>query len=232
MSRAPRGSISETAAPERPLAGSRSPALETMSRHAGTDEAQEEDQQHELQAPLDGGPPRRAPGRRTSAVTRGCSESASARMPPTHISHTSSSRAISSVHGEGSWSRWRPTTWSPTTAASAATSSALAASRAAAIKRAPPAATGRRRARGPASRHSASAGPRKAPRSTSRIVMPSAARRSIAARSSGSTRSRWRRAASSAAASSLGRRPGGRRREPHRRGPEARARPRCAPCGP
>ncbi len=73
--------------------------------------------------------PRRAGARRsrrTSAVTRGCWPWRSAAMPPTHISQTSSSRAISSVHGIGWWNRWRPTTCRPTTSACAATSTAMA----------------------------------------------------------------------------------------------------------
>ena len=117
------------AAPERPLAGSRSPALES-GEPPGRDDAGG-GRTRAARAAGRARPPLAASGvsSRTSAVTRGCSESCSARMPPTHISHTSSSRAISSVQGQGVWSRWRPTTCRPTTAACAATRSAIAHSR-------------------------------------------------------------------------------------------------------
>ena len=174
---------------------------------------------------------------RTSAVTRGCSESARARMPPTHISHTSSSRAISSVHGQGVWSTWRPTTCRPTTTAIAAIIAAVVHSRprpaadrigaACAPKargpsaHAPPAATRRRRARAPAACHRASAGARNAPRSISRIVMPASASFAVAVRSSSAPIARWRLAASRAAASSLGRSSAGMRARPTAGGVEA-----------
>ena len=46
------------AAPERPLAGSRSPALETVRRQAGTTRHRKKREQHELQAAVDGRLPR------------------------------------------------------------------------------------------------------------------------------------------------------------------------------
>ena len=112
-------------APDRPLAGSRSAALATVRRQAGTTSDRKKREQHEAQAAIDRLRGAASESRRTSAVTRGCWACRSAEMPPTHISQTSSSRAISSVQGIG-WRRtWRPTTCRPTTAACATTSTAM-----------------------------------------------------------------------------------------------------------
>ena len=107
--RAPPAASAERAAPEMPLAGSRSAALETVRRQAGA-ARQRKNTRSTIRRPRSTAARCRGASSRTSAVTRGCSDSCSARMPPTHMSHTSSSRAISSVQGRGLRSRWRPTT--------------------------------------------------------------------------------------------------------------------------
>ena len=93
------GSTAEIAAPDRPLAGSRSPRACDRQPPGRHDEAAERSASSTRRSPRSTACRCGVGQQPKSAVTRGCWPSRSAAMPPTHISHTSSSRAISSVHG-------------------------------------------------------------------------------------------------------------------------------------
>ena len=122
------GRMAEIQTPERPLAGSSSAALATVSVHAGPIRATKS-ASSTRRRPRSTAARRRGSSRRTTAVTRGCCDCLSAATPPTHISHTRSRRATSSVQGIGWCRMWRPITCRPTTTAWAATRAPIARSR-------------------------------------------------------------------------------------------------------